>query len=361
MPRPLALAAACALALVIDAAPPDSGPPDPGPPNSGPGATDTAEQPVLIDLSSIGVDPQPLVDGVATERLAGHVTIISATPRHAVADTAQARAAAAYVAEQFAGAGFAVEEIDVDAFGVTLPVVSAEIEGTECPERVFVLTAHYDTVEGTPGADDDASGVAAVIEVGRALADADLPSSVVVAAVPFEEQGPPYAGSAALAERLIVSEEREVIGMISAEMLGYTLDALGPDGDTGDYLLFFGYERAEALVQTFVAAALEWVPDFGAVALAADPDEIADVDRSDHYAFNEYGVPAAMATDTANFRNPHYHQPSDTLQTLDLHFLAGSTQALVAGTVAYASLDTDGSGAPDACESGAPQLTGADG
>ena len=92
MPRPLALAAACALALVIDAAPPDSGPPDPGPPNSGPGATDTAEQPVLIDLSSIGVDPQPLVDGVATERLAGHVTIISATPRHVVADTAQARA-----------------------------------------------------------------------------------------------------------------------------------------------------------------------------------------------------------------------------------------------------------------------------
>lgn len=355
MPPSLAVAA-WALALVIDVAPPDADPPD-----SGPGATDTAQQPVLIDLGGVGVDPQPLVDAVETDRLADHVAVIAATPRHVVADTSEARAAAAYVAEQFDGAGLATEHIDVDAEGVTLPVVLAEIEGTECPQRVFVLTAHYDTVEGTPGADDDASGVAAVIEVGRALADADLPASVVVAAVPFEEQGPPYPGSAALAERLILAEERQVVGMISAEMLGYTLDALGPDGDTGDYLLFFGYERAEALVQTFVAAALEWVPGFGAVALAADPEEIADVARSDHYAFNEFGVPAAMATDTANFRNPHYHLPSDTLDTLDLDFLAGSTEALVAGTVAYTSLDTDASGAPDACESGEPQLAGAPG
>jgi hypothetical protein len=277
---------------------------------------------------------------VSAARLEADVRRLASTPRHVLDDVEQARAAAESVAATFADLGLAVERLEVSDRGVVLPVVWACVPGTASRD-VLVFSAHYDTVRGTPGADDNASGVAGVLELARVLSENPLPVSVVLAAVPFEEGdsiepgGGFFAGAAALAERLCATSR--VIGMVSLEMIGFTSDQpdLLVDG-VGDYLALVGDPAAADLVETFAAAA-DGRCGARVVAATFDLDENADIARSDHVAFWAHSVPAAMATDTANFRNPHYHQPSDTPDTLDVAFMAAAVRALVLGAEAFAA------------------------
>ncbi|HEX2575290.1 MAG TPA: M28 family peptidase, partial [Aquihabitans sp.] len=90
-------------------------------------------------------------------------------------------------------------------------------------------------------------------------------------------------------------------------------------------------------------------PEFPAFGAVIDPDVLPDILRSDHAAFLAAGYPALMATDTANFRNENYHQPSDTPETLDPEYLASSTRAALAGLATFASVDQDQDGRADVC------------
>lgn len=288
------------------------------------------------------------VADVRIGRLMRDVSTIAKGPRHVVEDHADALAAAELVDERLVEAGLEPGRIDVDAHGVTLPVVWAEIPGTQCANRVFVVTGHYDTVSGSPGADDDATGVAAVLEIARVLADAEPGAGVVVAAVPFEESGLPYAGSSALAETL-EDDSREVIGMLSAEMLGYATSEPDSSGDPGDYLNVLGYEGSEDLVGTFAAAAEAWVDGFE-VQASVHPPETDFISRSDHAAFHARGVPAAFATDGADFRTPYYHQADDLPANIVRPFFRDSVRTLVGGAFAMTTADRDGNETTDACE-----------
>lgn len=307
------------------------------------GRTDATSGPTHAPPGFAGAE---LVAQVDVDRIMGDVEILAATPRDPVENPAETRAAADYVETEFQAAGLAPQTLDVELGGNTLPVVYAEVPGTECPERVFVLVGHYDTVPGSPGADDNASGVAATLETGRILAGSPQPATVVVAGLPFEEYGPPYPASRALGQHLL-DDDREIVGMLSAEMLGYALPE--PEGeDPGDYLMILGYEGAEDLVGTFERAATEWVPGFTARSGTYPPDE-SFIDRSDHAAFHDLGMPAAFATDGANFRTPHYHQDADVPDNIVVDFFGDSVRTLVGGTAAMAGQDLDGDGTADAC------------
>ncbi len=294
---------------------------------------------VDASLSSVKGDPQALVRRVRPARLMHDIRTLARTPRHVVDDHGRALAAARHIETELDRAGLRPHRIDVTADGVTLPTVWAQIRGTQCPDRVFVLTGHYDTVPGSRGADDDASGVAGMLETARVLAHATLPATVVVAGVPFEEDGMPYPGSSALATELLDHQKREVIGMVSAEMLGYALPKPAADGDPGDYLYLLGYQDAKQLVQIFDRANTAWA---GGAKLDAGtvPETESYISRSDHAAFHTHGVPAAFATDGANFRTPYYHTPEDVPAHIVRPFLTGAVRTLVAGTIGMAGRTT---------------------
>lgn len=301
--------------------------------SSSPEASSAA--PVDASLDSVTGDPAALVARVDGKRIMADVRTLAKTPRDPAEHPKETLAAAEYVKAQLKDAGLAPKTIDVTVSGTTLPTVWVELPGTQCSDRVFVVTAHYDTVPGSPGADDDASAVAGVLETARILAGSHLPATVVLAAVPFEEEGSPYAGAAALADELIKKQHKDVFGMVSAEMLGYATTKKNAAGKVGDFLNVLGYPDAEQLVQIFDRANTQWAGG-AKVQAATVPETETFISRSDHAAFHARGVPSAFATDGANFRTPYYHTPQDVPENISTAFFAGAVRTLVAGTIGMA-------------------------
>ena len=264
------------------------------------------------------------------------------------AQYASALRAAAFVATELAEAGLNVRFDNVTAGnGQTLPNVIADLPGTGCSEKVFVVGAHYDTINTSPGADDNASGVAGMLEMARVLRSRPLPMTVRFIGFAFEEIG--LVGSRQAATQL-ANAGTDVVGMVSLEMIGYT--ATADDSFLGvpnDYLATVGDPQSALLARVFGAAHYEYLLHRFAPAAVIDPVTLGDVLRSDHAPFWAAGFPALLITDTANFRNPNYHQATDTKDTLDYGFLTDSTKATLAGLMAYGLVDDDGNSAPDVC------------
>ena len=291
-------------------------------------------------------DPAALAGRVREDALRAHVQTLASDPRNGLAQPEAAAAAARYIEAQLDEAGLAVRRQDIPFGGVSLPNVIGEKRGDVCPERIFILGAHYDSQAGTPGADDNASGVAGVLEAARALSDAHLPASVWFVGFAFEEEG--LVGSAAMAQAL-ANEGVELTGMVSLEMIGFTTEGQDATGGPGDALLIVGDRPSETLARAFERAAASSTPDLAVRTLVLDPAAIPDIRRSDHAPFWNLGYRALMLTDGANLRNPNYHQPGDTVETLDFPFMLWVTQAAVAGIAAYLGSDADADGAPDVC------------
>lgn len=306
----------------------------------------SADPTTEVDLSLVPGGPAAVAARVDADRLMGHVRAVATGPRHAWSDHTRARAAASYVEQEMRACCLEPVILEATREGVTLPVVWSSLpaaasvdaaDGKARSRRAVVLVAHYDTVEDSPGADDNASGVAGLLEIARVLPRETLLTDVILAAVPFEEDPGAFAGSAALAAYLVAQEGLDVAAAISAEMLGCST-APRVAGDLGDDLLLVGFPGTELVVDILVSAARAWSP--GKVRGLAVPQHVPEIERSDHASFHRYGVPAVMATDGAEFRNRHYHQSSDTPDTLDPVFLAGATASLAVGLMALASLST---------------------
>jgi len=194
----------------------------------------------------------------------------------------------------------------------------------------FVLAAHYDTVEGSPGADDNASAVAALLETARLLGGASLAAPLVLAAFTLEEYG--FIGSRDFIER---AKGQGFCGMISLEMVGYSDSAPGSQSyppyidasrypDRGDFVAVVGNEPSDALTQAVSEGLRQSSPALAVEQLVVPGrgDMFREVNLSDHSPFWQNGTPAVMITDTAFLRNPNYHQATDTLETLDLDLIA---------------------------------------
>jgi Zn-dependent M28 family amino/carboxypeptidase len=202
---------------------------------------------------------------------------------------------------------------------------------------VVVVGAHYDSVPGSPGADDNASAVAALIELAGMLAAENLP----VRFVAFVNEEEPYFMGPDMGSWVSARRSRErgepVRAMLSLEMLGYYRDEprsqryppllglLYPD--RGDFIAFVGDLGARSLVRSAIRA-FRKNARFPSQGVAA-PAFVPGVTRSDHWSFRDQGFAAIMVTDTAYNRNPHYHRASDTPATLDYERLARVTLGLV--------------------------------
>ncbi|BAZ14232.1 peptidase M28 [Calothrix sp. NIES-4071] len=202
----------------------------------------------------------------------------------------------------------------------------------------ILIGAHYDAVLGSPGADDNATGVAVLLELARMFTAKPAKYPLRLIAFDMEEYG--LHGSTSYAAKL--KEEKQPLRlMISLEMLGYCvktpnsqsypspLEKIYPN--KGDFIALIGNWRTLrdliSLSRSIrnVGVPSQWlpVPNRGLI--------VRDTRRSDHAPFWDAGYPAIMITDTANMRNPHYHKPSDTIDTLDLDFLTGVCEGIEKG------------------------------
>ena len=202
----------------------------------------------------------------------------------------------------------------------------------------ILIGAHYDAAPGTPGADDNATGVAALLELARIFAAEPIKYPVRLVAFDMEEYG--MLGSQQYAADL-KQQGQSLRLMLSLEMLGYCNSAPGsqryPAGlehfypNRGDYIALIGnLPTIPDLIHLSrnirkIGIPSEWlpVPNKGLI--------VRSTRLSDHSPFWDLGYKAMMVTDTAFMRNPHYHQPSDTIETLDLDFLTGVCRGLASG------------------------------
>ncbi len=211
--------------------------------------------------------------------------------------------------------------------------------GTTQPERRIIVIAHFDTVAISPGADDNASGVAAMLELAKVLHPWRFEESILFVGVNLEEQkvdgekdSPVVRGSRALAATA-KEEGWEIEAVINFETIAYAGNDIvqrAPENlpfelpKVGNFIAVIGNERSTAMVKRYVSVIerhhipLPVVP----LVVPGNGEVLPDTRRSDHAPFWDIGAPAMMLTNTANFRTPHYHQPSDTLDTLNLPFAA---------------------------------------
>jgi Zn-dependent M28 family amino/carboxypeptidase len=243
------------------------------------------------------------------------------------------------VEETLAGRGYAVQRLPYTWRGGTFRNLVVELPGAARPDEVVVFGAHYDTVPQTPGADDNASAVAALLELAGLCRDLRPARTVRFVAFTLEEPPAfftPHQGSRVYARALRQRRER-VAAMVALEMLGYYSDEphsqhfpLPPlrwfYPHTGNFAAVIGNLRSYALTRR-VAQAMRGGTDLPVEWLAA-PAVVPGLALSDHASFWLHGYPAVMVTDTAFFRNPHYHRPSDRPETLDFGRLARCVQGL---------------------------------
>lgn len=301
--------------------------------------------------TSYRATPPPLdAEGIALrDRLRGHVRLLSQRigERH-VWRPDKLRETARYIERQWRDAGLDPVRQPVPARGTRFDNIEVRLAGDGAGRATLIIGAHYDTVRGTPGADDNASGVAILLEVARRLQDMALGRPVRLVAFVNEEApffGSPAMGSLDLARRLRDADE-EVMGMISLEMLGYYTDAPHSQRypplvghfypDTGNFVAGVGNLASRAWVRRVVGV-LRRHATLPTEGLAVPTQLVGDIQRSDHWAFWVMGYPAMMLTDTADFRTPYYHGPGDTADTLDYPAMARLAEALAATIIDLAT------------------------
>jgi len=256
-------------------------------------------------------------------------------------------AAAAYIRKTLEDAGYVVNVQPFTSRGVTVSNIEAVLPGDGAADEIIVVGAHYDSVADCPGADDNASGVAALLELARMLAGTTLSRSVRFVAFANEEAPFFYGdemGSNRYAARAQAQGEH-VEAMLSLETLGYFTDQPGSQQypfpfsylypNTGNFIGFVGNLTSRSLVRQVVGAfrASTAFPSEGVAA----PSGIEGIHWSDHWSFWQAGYPAIMVTDTAPFRYPYYHTANDTPAQLDYTGLARVTGGLAEVVAVLAS------------------------
>jgi len=262
-------------------------------------------------------------------------------------DPANLDAAADLISRRLASFGYDLTEQPYQVEDLAVRNIVAERRGTDQPDRVIVVGAHYDTVIGSPGADDNASGVAVLLELARIHAETRFRKTVRFVAFTLEE--PPFFRSRKMGSRVYAHALKErgehVEAMLCLESVGYYSQEPGSQSfpfpvfwlrwqypTTGHFLTIVSNDDSQ-LLQTQVRDELLARMDLP-VETYAGPWWIPGVDWSDHGSFWNEGYPAVMLTDTALFRNPHYHRQTDLPDTLDYRAMSELVRGLVATLVA---------------------------
>ena len=296
-------------------------------------------QPVRVDTSPNPDDEHR----VSPARLEAHVRALSEgfSPRDFTHPENLDRAAA-YIREQFAQATRDVSEETFQVYASTYRNVIASF-GPDTEERI-VVGAHYDAAGPFPAADDNASGIAGLLELARLLGATSLPMRVDLVAYPLEEPPffrTPHMGSSVHA-RSLRRQGVKVRAMLSLEMIGYFVDTPGsqrfPLGilrafypSEGNFIAVVG-KLGQGSVVRRVKRAMRGASPLPVYSINA-PRWIPGVDFSDHASYWDEGYPAVMITDTAFYRNPYYHTARDTPETLDYSRMAMVVQGIHAAVL----------------------------
>lgn len=262
--------------------------------------------------------------------------------RHPVSSPAALRETAEFLADRFTNLGFAVSRPVFAALDGTYENIVATLAGEQSTLPPLLLGAHYDTVAGSPGADDNASALAVLIEVARRIGVRSLQRSVQFVAFCLEEEN--LLGSRAYAADLIAGRQ-SIAGAIILECVGYASEIEGsqtiPPGlpievpTKGNFLAVIGNTNSQALTASVTGTLGQRLPVVPLI-VPGNGEALPDTRRSDHTAFWEQGFQAVMLTDTADFRNPHYHRPSDTIETLTVGLLESLADGLTEFCVTWA-------------------------
>lgn len=249
--------------------------------------------------------------------------------------------AARYVEEQMTKSGYEPHAEFYEVEGKTCRNIVIEKKGIERAGEIVLIGAHYDTVPGSPGANDNASGVAALLEIARLLAGVETRRTLRLVA--FVNEEPPFFQTDRMGSRVHARRSAQrgdnFVAMISLETIGYYSEEKGSQDfpspvlrpfypDSGNFLAFVGNLGSRRAVDNAIEAFRRHC-DFPAEALIA-PGWLTGVDWSDHWSFWEEDYPALMVTDTAPFRYPHYHSASDTADKLEYPSLTRVTKGLAA-------------------------------
>jgi hypothetical protein len=311
--------------------------------------------PRSISTPSLAERAVVLRRAVDVDRLLGDVAAL-AGPRSRVHAAGAISRAEAWIANALCQAGWQTDRRPFVWSGPADMSIGGPIQGINVLARrraatsgsngTILVGAHYDTVEDSPGADDNGSGVAALLELARVLSDHRFGHDVVLCAFDLEEPG--FFGARALISELrhhtdtAPGSQRLPPGV--AAVFRAQVRTLRRYGFRGDWTLVAHRASSTALARCFAETLIHLAgPDTAIV--ARDPVDLPllggllarlvpwsrDFARSDHVPFWEAGIPAIQITDTANFRNPHYHRPTDTPETLDYGRIAAIVAAV--GTV----------------------------
>jgi len=264
-----------------------------------------------------------------------HIEAVAAR-EHNIRHYDELEKAARYIEATLASYGYSVGRQEFVADGRTVRNIDVMIEpfADITDPEVIVVGAHYDSVVGSPGANDNGSGAAAVIELARLLRDLTGVGERRIRLVLFVNEEPPYfktedMGSLHYA-RALAERKEKVVAMYSLETIGFYTSASASQRypapfslifpDRGDFVAFVGTPYSRALVWETIRSFRSHTPfpSIGGVA----PDIVPGIDWSDHWAFAQFDFPAMMVTDTAPFRYPHYHQLTDTPDKIDVESLA---------------------------------------
>lgn len=237
-----------------------------------------------------------------------------------------------YISSHFKDCGLTVRREPYTVEGKEAVNLEGEIRGSSLPGEIVVIGAHYDSVIGTTGANDNASGVAAMLELAREFAKAAPDRTIRFVA--FVNEEPPYFLTEAMGSLVYARRARErgdkIVAMLSLETIGYYSDRPKSQyyppplnhfyPDTANFIAFVSDWGSRSLLRKVIGV-FRKTTKFPSEGVAA-PATIPGIGWSDHWSFWQAGYPAVMITDTALYRYPHYHEGSDTPEKLDYHRMA---------------------------------------
>lgn len=240
--------------------------------------------------------------------------------------------AANYIERTFRNLGYDVAKQEYQTEKVPVWNIAAEIAGSSRPEEIILVGAHYDSVIGSPGANDNASGVAALLEMARLMKMAN--PSRTIRFVAFVNEEPPFFQTGDMGSRryssFVRARNENILAMFSLETIGWYSDMQGSQKypfplswfypATGNFLAFVGNIPSRSLVHRTIGV-FRTKTAFPSEGISA-PGWITGIDWSDHWSFWEEGYPAVMVTDTALFRYDFYHTAQDTHEKLNYRSMA---------------------------------------
>jgi hypothetical protein len=282
------------------------------------------------------------------------------------ASQAQLEAVRLAISENFTRAGITPRKQSFQVSNVNGENIIGELRSSRPGAKTLVIGAHYDAVKGSPGFDDNATGVAALMEIATILSKYDFGYHIKFVAFDLEEtlENVPGAkgveGSAAFVNKGGIDKEEKIAGFINLDMLGYysqesnsqffpeelkavfpdIYDRIEKDKFRGNFLLVISNVASAALYNTLKAVGSQYLPSLNIVnvAVPGNGEYMPDFRRSDHANFWDKGYSAISLGDGAFSRNPHYHTPEDTFKDINPGFFSSVTRLLLLTVAAHSDM-----------------------